>query len=88
MLDGFVMSRIHYKMHLRLYVDCLRNEAQATITYEDVIKEIRDVPYLEVRTPDLAEAYLRRPTGQHTSMVEHLEWLGRYGLLEKVAEAA
>lgn len=79
MLANFTVRRVFNDLKLSLFVDLERKDACLTVTYARrlIARHSDQVALREVCTPEKAEAYLRKPAGQHATLVEHLEHLLR-----------
>lgn len=88
MLTSFTIERAFNKLTVRLYVYPKSRDASVMVTYDGLIVWDAAVTYEEVRTPELAEAWLSRPTTHHASLVEQLEWECRTGIRKVEAPRA
>ena len=78
MLASFTVRRNFCKLVVSLHVDCTTKTADALVTYDGrIVYQGWSQPYEAVSTPEKAEAYLSRPVGQHSSLIEHLEFTYR-----------
>jgi hypothetical protein len=85
MLAMFQCKKTFCRLTVSLHVDVERREASGTVTYDRRIVRLidgKDVRFHEVDTPEKADAWLSRPMGERGSLVEHLEWQARAGLLQ------
>jgi hypothetical protein len=76
MLANFTIARHFNNLRATLVVDCTRKEASISLTYNRRLRECRDIPYHEVSTPDIAEAWLSRTSitaPEHGNMLEAIE---------------
>lgn len=73
MLANFTITRTFHKLRATIIVDCVRKEANVTLTYDRRLRECRDIPYHEVSMPDTAEAWLSKPYSEYGNLIESLE---------------
>lgn len=73
MLALFIRKRTFCKLQVTLYVDCEKQEASITVTYDRRIKAVDPVSFHEVRDPELAKKWLSREVGEHGNFIETLE---------------
>jgi hypothetical protein len=77
MLTFFKVRSTFYKLTVSITVDLDTKDAQICVSYDRRIVSIESVPLHEVRTVELATAYLKRPMGERGNLVEFLEWYHR-----------
>lgn len=80
MLTSFTIERTFNRLTVKIFVYAKGRDASAIVTYDGLIVWDSALTYEEVRTPELAEAWLSRPTAHHASLVEQLEWEYRTGI--------
>lgn len=81
MLAFFTVKRNFYKLRATIHVDCEAKEASLTLTYAGRIvrHNVRgDLRFDEVRSPELAEAWLGQLVGPEGSKEELLAFWERY----------
>lgn len=89
MLDSFTIRRGFYGLRLTLLVDCQRQEASLTASYNRrVFLYDSAVAFHEVRSPEEAERYLSRPVPAGDGTLGFTEWLERVGKADIAARDA
>jgi hypothetical protein len=59
MLSYFQVERHFNKLRATIHVDCKREEASLFVTYDRrIIRPAETIPYWQVKTPEIAEAWL------------------------------
>lgn len=81
MLAFFKVVRNFHKLRVSIYVDNVLNEAEILVNYDRLVVRKENIPFRDVDTPEKAEAWLSRPTGDYHTLVEFLEAQCRAGLL-------
>jgi hypothetical protein len=75
MLTHFQCETTFYKLTVKLYVEVLKETAEATVIYDRLLRRTEvNVPFWEVSTPEKANAWFNRGAGERGSWVETLEW--------------
>lgn len=83
MLTQFQIKKTFYHIHVTLYVDCERKEAELLIKENRLLRRTDSVRFDDVRDPAKAEAYLGRqiPAADGTlGFMEYLHWASRRGI--------
>ena len=80
MLAHFTVRRTYHRARITLCVSVEDEGADLMCLYDGRIHRMGEVPFREVRTPDAAEAFLSRQSGQHASLIERMEWEARHGI--------
>lgn len=79
MLSYFQIERQFYKLRANLHVDCKREEASLLVTYDRrIVPPSENIPYWQVKTPELADSWLGATIGERGSRIETLEWQCRW----------
>jgi signal transduction protein with GAF and PtsI domain len=76
MLSQFMVRRHFNKLSARLYVDLESKEAAISLIYDRLLVEDQDLSaadFEKVKTPEMAEAWLSKPIGEHGTLIETLE---------------
>lgn len=95
MFSFFQIEKTFGKASARIYSDVKRGEAHLTVVYDRRIVAIGDivnptcqrverfgrVEYVNLLTPEGAEAFLSRDMGERGSFIEEIEWRGSRGLI-------
>jgi hypothetical protein len=85
MLTMFVMEKTFYKLTMCLFADTKREEASVTVTYDRYIRQTADIPFRDVATPELAEAWFSKLVNERGNVVEYMEWRCRTEPREQTA---
>lgn len=91
MLANFTIVRTFNKLRATLVVDCVRKDADVTLTYDRRLRHHQAVRFDLCSTPEIAERYLSREDivhPEHGTMIEAIEaqYRLRFGLGAAVAQ--
>jgi hypothetical protein len=76
MLANFTIVRTFYKLRVTLIVDCVKKDADISVTYDRRLRHCQPVRFDLCSTPEIAERYLSRADinhPEHGNMIEALE---------------
>jgi hypothetical protein len=75
MLQFFQVKSFYCGAQIALYVDLERGDAVATYTWQKrIVRPFEPVPFHEVRTPEMAETWLRGETRETGNRIESFHW--------------
>lgn len=79
MLASFCIKHTFYKLKVKLWVDCEKEQASLMVTYSDVITHMDDnVQFANVSTQEKAETWLKRPIKFRDGELPLIEWLEQH----------